>query len=89
MTTRFRENAAAQRTAGSIFHLVTDLSMAGFRVIKFTGGEQASIQIDMPFDGEEIKFTDHAGKQFGSCRHKGVRLFWEVPAVSPESEVAA
>jgi hypothetical protein len=89
MTPKFRENAAAQRCATSIFHLVTDLSMAGFRVIKFTGGEQASIQIDMPFDGEEIKFTDHGDKQFGSCRHKGVRLFWEVPAVSPESEVTA
>lgn len=89
MNTKFRENTQAQRDAGSIFHLVTDLSMAGFRVIKFTGGERASIQIDMPFEGEESRLIQHGDKHFGSCQHKGVRLYWEVAMTAPANEVAA
>jgi len=89
MKTRFRENDQIQRQAGSVFHLVTELSMAGYEVLKFTGGERASIRIDKPFAGAEIRLTDHGGKTFGSCTHKGVRLSWEVIADVPQSEVAA
>jgi hypothetical protein len=89
MNTKFRENTQAQRDAGSIFHLVTELSFAGFQVLKFTGGEQASIRIDKPFPSDGVRLTDHGGKTYGSCVHKGVRLSWEVPAEVPADEVAA
>lgn len=89
MNTKFRENTQAQRDANSIFHLVTELSMAGYAVLRFTGGEHASIRIDRPFAGAEVRLTDHGGKTYGSCQHKGVRLSWEVPAEVPADEVAA
>jgi len=74
----FAENSFAMHQANMIRLAMLQLSAAGRRVIRFSGGKQPLIEIDSRVDGHELSFAERNGRTIGSCTIHGVLVFWTV-----------
>lgn len=83
----FDKNAPVQHAVNRVAATIWELSMRDYVVLRTnTTPEQASIQIDRPFEGQAT-LKQHGDKTFGSAEYNGFRVFWEVK--TPPQEAAA
>lgn len=85
MRPTFMQNSKPLQHANVVFRAVTELSMRGYLVKRFSSaGELPSIEIDHPLEGVDYSTTKHAEKTFASAEVMGCRVYWPInPEVSP------